>query len=427
MTKQTFDEQVITQYLLGSLPEDQAARFDELSFTDSEFAVALQNVENDLVDTFVRGELSGQSLDQFKSSYLVSPLRRKKVKFAEAFQDFAKKDAVQPAAIRHEASPERRNRLSELLSALKVFTVPRLAFQWGLASAALVLILAGGWLVFENIRRRERANQAQAEHSELQRKQELQTQPAGEGSGAPAVTATASPALPPEGAREPMIAQLIDGGGRVTLDREGKLSGVDHLPPAYQGMVKEALANQRIKRSSALTGLNRPTGSLMGGDEQGNKFSLTEPVGKVMLADRPTFRWSGLTGATGYIVEVYDEKFNLVVTSAQITSNSWTVLEPLKRGRIYSWQAKAIKDSQEFKSPRPPAPQARFRILDQATANELERAQRAHASSHLTLALLYADAGLSDEAEHELRTLQKANPNSAIVRRLLASVEAMRH
>jgi hypothetical protein len=314
-----------------------------------------------------------------------------------------------------------------LLSALKVFTVPRLAFQWGLASAALVLILAGGWLVFENIRRRERANQAQAEHSELQRKQELQTQPAGEGSGAPAVTATASPALPPEGAREPMIAQLIDGGGRVTLDREGKLSGVDHLPPAYQGMVKEALANQRIKRSSALTGLNRPTGSLMGGDEQGNKFSLTEPVGKVMLADRPTFRWSQLTGATGYIIEVYDEQFNLVATSAQITSNSWTMLQPLKRGRIYSWQAKAIKDGQEFKSPRPPAPQARFLILDQAKANELAQAERTYASSHLTLGLLYAHAGLLDEAEQELRALEKNNPNSAIVRRLLASVEAMRH
>ena len=149
------------------------------------------------------------------------------------------------------------------------------------------------------------------------------------------------------------------------LDQEGKLSGVDDLPPAYQRMVKEALTNQRLEKSSLLVGLNRPASSLMGSDEQGNKFSVIEPVGKVLMSDRPTFRWSQLEGATGYVVEVYDEKFNLVATSPQLTANSWTVPQPLKRGGIYSWQVKAIKDGQEFKSPRPPAPQAKFRILDQ--------------------------------------------------------------
>jgi len=223
-----------------------------------------------------------------------------------------------------------------------------------------------------------------------------------------------------------VVAQLNDGGGRVMLDREGKLAGVDHLPPGYQGMVREALTNQRLEKASLLAGLNRPASSLMGGDEQGNKFSVTEPVGKVMLTDRPTFRWSPLTGATGYFIEVYDEKFNLVATSSQLTGNSWTAPQPLKRGRIYSWQVKAIKHEQEFKSPRPPAPQAKFRILDQVKANELAQARRAYASSHLTLGLLYAQAGLLDEAEQELSALQKANSNSAIVRRLLASVQAMR-
>jgi len=40
--------------------------------------------------------------------------------------------------------------------------------------------------------------------------------------------------------------------------------------------------------------------------------------------------------------------------------------------------------------------------------------------------LLYARAGLLDEAEQELRALQKANPNVTIVRRLLANVQALR-
>jgi hypothetical protein len=107
--------------------------------------------------------------------------------------------------------------------------------------------------------------------------------------------------------------------------------------------------------------------------------------------------------------------------------HSWTPLKPLKRGRIYSWQVKALKEGQEFKSPRPPAPEAKFRILDQTKADELVQAQRAYASSHLTLGLLYAQAGLLDEAEQEFQALEQSNPDSAIVRQLLVSVQTMRH
>ena len=143
------------------------------------------------------------------------------------------------------------------------------------------------------------------------------------------------------------------------------------------------------------------------------------------MSDRPTFRWSPLKGATGYVVEVYDGDFNLVAASPQLTSHSWTA-PALSRGRIYGWQVKAIKDSQEVTSPRPPAPQARFRILDHAKANELAKARRAYSSSHLALGLLYAEAGLLREAEQELRALQKANPDSEIARSLLSQVQALR-
>ena len=87
---------------------------------------------------------------------------------------------------------------------------------------------------------------------------------------------------------------------------------------------------------------------------------------------------------------------------------------------------KAVKDGQEVKSPRPPAPQARFRVLDRAKADELARAKRAYPSSHLTLGLLYAEAGLLKEAEQELRLLQRANPNSELARGLLRQIQALR-
>jgi hypothetical protein len=107
-----------------------------------------------------------------------------------------------------------------------------------------------------------------------------------------------------------------------------------------------------------------------------------------------------------------------------LTSLSWTA-PPLARGQVYSWQVKAIRDGQEFIAPRSPAPEAKFRILDRARAAEVVRARRDY-SSHLLLGLLYARAGLLDEAEHELGALQKNNPDVAVVRRLLANVRALR-
>ena len=163
----------------------------------------------------------------------------------------------------------------------------------------------------------------------------------------------------------------------------------------------------------------------MGGDDPSKRFAVTEPAGRIILTDRPTFRWSRLSGATGYVVEVYDEKFSSVITSPVLTAVSWTS-PPLTRGQLYSWQVKAIKEGQEFLAPRPPAPQAKFRILDKANAAEIARVRRDYPSSRLLLGLVYARAGLIEEAEQELSALQKANPDDEVVAACLANVRRMR-
>ncbi|MGH9945390.1 MAG: tetratricopeptide repeat protein [Pyrinomonadaceae bacterium] len=278
------------------------------------------------------------------------------------------------------------------------------------AALAVLLLAVTGWLIWRTPREREP-------------NQEIVVSPAPTSQPAPIVV---SPAPTPQPAPVPVIAQLNDGEGQLTLDREGKFSGADDLPPAYQHMLKEALATRQIERSSQLKELTRPPSTLMSTDEQSSEFSVIEPVGKVVLTDRPTFRWLPMEGATGYVVEVYDDKFNLITTSPQLTDHLWATPQTLPRGKVYAWQVKASKDGEEITSPRPPAPQARFRILDGAKANELAKAKRAYPSSHLTLGLLYAEAGLLKEAEQELRLLQKANPDSEIARRLLRQVQAFR-
>jgi hypothetical protein len=224
-----------------------------------------------------------------------------------------------------------------------------------------------------------------------------------------------------------LIAMLYDGASQVRLDAEGKLSGVEQLPPAYQEMVKRALSSQELERSPLLAGLT-PTESVpRGSDEEvGSKFSLIEPVRTVTLSEHPTFRWMRLSGATGYLVEIYDEMFDPVASSPRLGQPRWKMAQTLKRGAIYYWQVKAIKDGKEMISPHSPAPQVKFRVLDEAKASELWRARQAYGSSHLVLGLLYAEAGLLDEAEAEFRSLQKENPGSAITGQLLKRVRAQR-
>lgn len=177
MDEQINNDQLIAEYLLGSLSEDETERFDELSFTDDDFAEHLRVVENDLVDAYARGELSGSKLERFKSFYSLSPMRREKVRFAEAFQTVPNPTVVAERENRQRAFPD--SSVADRFDSRRrrFFALPKLTLQWGLAAAALLLLAAGGWLAFENLRIQERINQAQAEQAALaERERELQAE-----------------------------------------------------------------------------------------------------------------------------------------------------------------------------------------------------------------------------------------------------------
>lgn len=193
----------------------------------------------------------------------------------------------------------------------------------------------------------------------------------------------------------------------------------ERLPAVYQRMVKRALTRQRLETSPLLAGLNRPSSALMSGSTQKESFSVVEPAGAILKSDKPAFRWSALAGGATYFVEVYDEAFEAVAKSPGISATEWTPEKPLQRGRMYSWQVRAVKDGSDLLAPRPPAPQAKFRILDSAIANEIDAARRAYPKSHLLLAVLSARAGLLEESKRELELLKKENPGSADVQILL--------
>ncbi|MCI0444646.1 hypothetical protein L0152_15745 [bacterium] len=158
MTRLPIDEQLMTDFLLGNLPEEEIERLDEMSLADDDFANRLQAVENDLVDAYIRGELSGTALTQFKSNYLRSSKRREKVEFAETLHKQLNKSVDTDRGFDYNAAP-------------------RSGFQWLLAAAAIVILTFCGYLVFQNVSLHDQIQQLQAEKESLRsREQELQKQ-----------------------------------------------------------------------------------------------------------------------------------------------------------------------------------------------------------------------------------------------------------
>ena len=161
----------------------------------------------------------------------------------------------------------------------------------------------------------------------------------------------------------------------------------------------------------------------MGGDSAGT-FRLTSPIGKVVDTDTPTFKWQSVPGAASYVVEVFDRDFHKVASSGELKNTSWK--HRLNRGKIYSWQVTATKDGEVLKAPQRPQPDARFRVLDRKTADELSTLRRSNPRSHLLLGVAYANAGLVEDAIREFEMLSRQNPGSDLPKTLLRQLKSAR-
>lgn len=296
--------------------------------------------------------------------------------------------------------------------------LPRPARVASLALLVLGLILA---TVFFLRTRDERPAQHSAERNE-----------------GPSLNANQPEAIPsPSQPAQPGIAD--DGGGRderaarensnaggAQDDTGAGQQGVESLPPHLRRAVMSALATQRLERPQALDELNAKGGTLLGDGGGASTFALLSPVGKVIQSSRPTFRWKPLAGADSYVVAVVDRNLDEVATSGALKQTQWTVGSTLRRGGVYSWQVTAFKDGKAVTSPVMPAPPAKFMVLDHNSNEELSRARRALPNHHLGLGVLYARAGLLDEAERQFQAELKSNPRSTVAIKLLQSLRDMK-
>ena len=222
------------------------------------------------------------------------------------------------------------------------------------------------------------------------------------------------------------IAKLNDSGGEVTIDKNGRVTGLDNVPENSRQYIARVALSEQIQPGDVLRRLSGEQSGLRGDDNGRKAFRLLYPLRRVVTEDRPTFRWESLSGATNYRVYVLDVNSDQVAQSEELspTQTQWKAPAPLRRGQIFSWVVTAQVDGKEIVSPSASAPEVKFAILSSNDLNELNQLKKSN--SHLALGVFYAKVGLVTEAEREFQKLIQLNPQSELPRKLLQSVRKLR-
>jgi hypothetical protein len=142
-----------------------------------------------------------------------------------------------------------------------------------------------------------------------------------------------------------------------------------------------------------------------------------------VLTDRPSLQWTPLSGAATYVVTMQDEATGETLSSPTLRDHTWSPDASLKRGHTYLWQVAASSSGIETVAPKPPDPPAKFFVASAENASRLAKIP----ASPLVRGILYANAGLVDDAERELAAEAAQNPSSDVVRRFLTQLRASRN
>jgi hypothetical protein len=177
-------------------------------------------------------------------------------------------------------------------------------------------------------------------------------------------------------------------------------------------------------RPSVIDLFDRSSVVLRGNGSEDESFNVINPYCTVIREEQPTFQWMALSGASNYLVSVYDKHLRLVTTSEPLEVTRWKIPVQLRRRELYTWIVTAHKDNKEIIAPSLPA-RAEFMIMAQTDLASLNRKLKS-VSSQLARAIIYAEAGLLDDAERETQAYLSINPYDECSKQLLSTIRSWR-
>lgn len=140
--KNLTNESKFRQFLLGEMPEEERVEFEQNFILDAEMFENLHVAEDELIENYVRGNLSENDQQKFETKFLTNEKRRERVAFTRAMlKNFANQSALK----KQEAEGERVSIWANLIS---FFKQPQFAFS---SALAILLLLLGGWFLLKTI------------------------------------------------------------------------------------------------------------------------------------------------------------------------------------------------------------------------------------------------------------------------------------
>jgi anti-sigma factor RsiW len=106
------DERIIA-YLLKELPEEELEQFEDACFDQESWPAQLNLVEEDLIDAYLRDELTEARRQSFERNYLITEARQERVMMAAALLrhvDAAPRAGTEAPVAAPTAAPTRRGR-----------------------------------------------------------------------------------------------------------------------------------------------------------------------------------------------------------------------------------------------------------------------------------------------------------------------------
>ena len=218
-----------------------------------------------------------------------------------------------------------------------------------------------------------------------------------------------------------LIAVLVSRREPTPVDGTGT-NLVAAITPVEQARVDLAAKAGRIALPASVAALVRREGTLLGAPAAA-AFGPLSPVGTAVRSPRPAFSWSD-AGADAYTVAVFDANFAEIARSDRVRDTSWTPAVDLPRATPLVWQVTAHRQAGDSTEPKPPKPEARFSVLDAATAARVEEQAARLAGHPLALGVLLAEVGLISDARAELTRAANDATTAAVARQLLASLDS---
>ncbi|HEX8888605.1 MAG TPA: hypothetical protein VF779_05490 [Pyrinomonadaceae bacterium] len=129
------DERIIA-YLLGELPAEESDQFEDECFAEEHWPMQISLAEEDLIDHYLRGELTTEQRQRFEQNYLTTEARKERV--------------VMAASLLRHVDEQSHDSIAE--DAREVTWIGRLRASWGgprwalttaLALASIVIVVGG--------------------------------------------------------------------------------------------------------------------------------------------------------------------------------------------------------------------------------------------------------------------------------------------